>query len=79
MTVPGLIITRDNYKTFIYQNGKILAANGLEELVDKHYDALVKLLPYPPHRASPQYGVNFNVVHDGLGNIWIGESEKVRE
>lgn len=75
----GLMITRDNYKTFMYQNGKILTAKGLEELVDQHYETLVKLLPYPPHRASLQYGTNFNVIHDGLGNLWIGDREKVRE
>ncbi len=72
------MITRDIYKTFIYQHGNTLVAKGLEELVDKHYDMLIKLLPYPPHRSSIQLFSNFYVVHDGLGNLWIGDSGKVQ-
>lgn len=67
----GLMISR-SAMSCIHFNTTTVMLNNLEELADKHYDTLVKYLPFPPNRPY-QY-----LIHDGLGNIWIDRSDHVR-
>jgi hypothetical protein len=57
----------------LHFNNQTSTEDNLETLADKHYDKLVKHLPFPPRNP---FGVP--LIHDGLGNIWISRNDKVR-
>lgn len=57
----------------LHHKGVNHSARDLCTLADQHYATLVQVLPYPP---IPSSADSFNMVHDGLGNLWVLERVK---
>jgi hypothetical protein len=58
----------------LHYKGEACRAPDLCTLADQHYETLVQVLPYPPIPSSVD---SFNMVHDGQGNLWVLERERV--